>query len=274
MKLQYCMEKHIRIFGNWDPHQKGECSSRSGHEPDGEPSPPAERVRRDESPAAESSLPAERARRDESPAADPSSPAERARRDESPAADPSSPAEQVRRNECLAAERPLPAERTRERALAIGQRVRVVGLVQRTSFNGQLGTIVDYDSRERRWRVRLDNSDGGLILDRNLELIAEPTPLLAASAGEAAEASPLARGFGHWLRCVSPTGLLAMYEAALEENYDHPAQVVALYALPRGGLDPMFFEDAGIAEEDQQLFTAWFAGWIRGSEGPRKTSKN
>lgn len=69
-------------------------------------------------------------------------------------------------------------------------------------------------------------------------------------------------GFSHWLEAVDPNGGLTKYAAALASLYDSPAQVVAVYATPSGGLDAEFFKDAGVQDSAHEaLFRSWFAAW-------------
>jgi hypothetical protein len=50
-----------------------------------------------------------------------------------------------------------------------GQRVRVIGLEERTELNGQEGVVVAFDESESRWKVRLNSRTGKMLRAANLE---------------------------------------------------------------------------------------------------------
>jgi len=52
-----------------------------------------------------------------------------------------------------------------------GTRVRVAGLKTQTQLNGHTGTLVEWDSEQERWKVRMDDGSGKLLKLVNLETL-------------------------------------------------------------------------------------------------------
>ncbi|CAE8656835.1 unnamed protein product [Polarella glacialis] len=61
-------------------------------------------------------------------------------------------------------------------AISPGSRVRVGGLQSRTDLNGCMGTAVEWDAAEGRWKVRMDDGSGKMFTSDNLELVGSFLP--------------------------------------------------------------------------------------------------
>jgi len=76
---------------------------------------------------------------------------------------------------------------TTSRSISSGARVQVVGLQVRPDLNGRFGEVVEWDDREERWKVILEDGTGKLLKDSNL-LLAE---------GNGSKGDPPSEN-GHW----------------------------------------------------------------------------
>lgn len=64
-------------------------------------------------------------------------------------------------------------------SLAPASRVQIIGLRAQPYLNGQLGTVVEWDDAEGRWRLLMDDGCGKMLRPANLELVTElPTTSL------------------------------------------------------------------------------------------------
>eukprot|EP00747_Dinoflagellata_sp_TGD_P095716 gnl/TRDRNA2_/TRDRNA2_166576_c1_seq1.p1 gnl/TRDRNA2_/TRDRNA2_166576_c1~~gnl/TRDRNA2_/TRDRNA2_166576_c1_seq1.p1 ORF type:complete len:442 (+),score=108.45 gnl/TRDRNA2_/TRDRNA2_166576_c1_seq1:3-1328(+) len=78
-----------------------------------------------------------------------------------------------------------------------GARVRIKGLEEKIAWNGRIGTIHSWDSKQRRWRVVMDNKSRKLWCTEHLEVVSGDDPTLSlttaavqAEAGTGARALP------------------------------------------------------------------------------------
>lgn len=58
-----------------------------------------------------------------------------------------------------------------ESIFAEGDRVRVTGLKTRPDLNGILGSIIEWDDAERRWKVHMDDGSGKMLRTCHLEMV-------------------------------------------------------------------------------------------------------
>ncbi|CAE8656836.1 unnamed protein product [Polarella glacialis] len=79
-------------------------------------------------------------------------------------------------------------------SIAPGGRIRVGGLQARPDLNGCLGTVLNWDETEDRWKVRMDNGSGKMFKSRNLEVCGEAPAQVASQEAQCSAAVGIEAG--------------------------------------------------------------------------------